>query len=71
MADYINLIGAEDVRSAGHRMASAADTISSAVSNLESVLDRQRMFIDDWLDRLDGVLQDRTSDLGVTMGAQL
>jgi hypothetical protein len=68
VADYITLLGAEEVSRAANRMQSAADTMQQAASNLDSALERHRLFMDDWLARLDGTLQDRTSDLGVTLG---
>lgn len=67
MSQYITLIGAEEVSRAGNRMQDAANTMSSAASHLESVLTRHQQFMDDWLNRLDGVLQDRIHDLGVTL----
>lgn len=68
MSQYVTLLGAEEVSRAASRMQAAADTISSAVSNLDSILERHQRFMDDWLTRLDGTLQDRNHDLGVTLG---
>jgi hypothetical protein len=68
MADYVTLLGAEEVSRAASRMQSAADTFGSAVGSLNYVLEQHQRFMDDWLNRLDGTLQDRTSDLGVTLG---
>lgn len=70
MADYINLLGAEEVSRAANRMQAAADTMGAAACNLADILERHQRFLDDWLIRLDGTLQDRTSDLGVTLGTQ-
>lgn len=70
MADYITLMGAEQVQSAANTMRSAADTMSSAAGNMAYALEQHQRFLDDWLVRLDGVLQDRTSDLGVTLRNQ-
>jgi hypothetical protein len=68
MADYVTLVGAEDVRSAGNTMRQAADTMGSAVGSLTWALEQHQRFMDDWLQRLDATLQDRISDFGVTMG---
>lgn len=68
MSQYVTLLGAEEVSRAASRMQSAADAMSSAASNLDSILERHQRFMDDWLSRLDGTLSDRISDLGVTMG---
>lgn len=68
MAEYINLLGAEDVRSAGNRMASAAEDMNRAAGTIAESLERHQRFMDDWLDRLNATLTDRISDIGVTMG---
>ena len=67
MAEYVHLIGAEDVRSAGLTMRSAADEMSRAASSISHSLECHQRFLDDWLSRIDGVLQDRVHDLGVTL----
>ena len=59
MSEYIHLIGAEDVRSAGHNMASAASDMNRAASNFESVFERHQRFMDDWLQRLENILEDK------------
>lgn len=69
MSQYVTLLGAEEVSRAASRLQSAADDMRSAAANLDSILERQQRFMDDWLNRLDGTLSDRISDLGVTMGA--
>ena len=53
MSEYIHLIGAEDVKSAGHQMASAASDMSRAVGNFESVFFQHHRFMDDWLQRFE------------------
>lgn len=68
MADYVTLLGAEEVSRAANQIRVAADTMGAAINNLSDVLDRHQRFMDDWLTRLDGTLQDRTHDLGVTLG---
>ncbi len=66
MPEYVHLIGAEDVRSAASTMSSAASEMSRAASSIAHSLECHQQFLNDWLNRLDGVLQDRISDLGVT-----
>ena len=58
MTEYIHLIGTEDVRAAGSRMQSAAQDMRSAAGSFEDTLHRQRMFLDDWLNRLENILQE-------------
>lgn len=63
----INLLGSEEVSRAASRMASAADSIASSVSYLDSILHQHQAFLDDWLLRLDGILSDRISDFNQTI----
>lgn len=58
MAEYVTLMGAEDVRSAGRSMQQAADDMSSAARSLSETLWQHRQFMDDWLMRLEQVLTD-------------
>jgi len=67
MAEYVHLIGAEDVRSAASTMSSAAHEMQRAASSIEHSLECHQRFLDDWLIRLDGMLSDRISDLGQTI----
>jgi hypothetical protein len=53
MAEYITLLGTEDVQKAGSSMRSAAEGMQSAASSLEDSLSRHRQFMDDWLMRLE------------------
>lgn len=57
MADFINLIGAEDVRAAGNTMRSAADTMGSAAGSFTWALEQHQRFMDDWLQRFADVLE--------------
>lgn len=60
MADYITLIGAETVQRAARTMSGAADNIQRAASHMESAMESHQRFMNDWLDRLQQVLeQDR------------
>lgn len=67
MADYLTLIGAEDVARAGYTMRDAATSMQSAASSLAGSLEQNQRFMDDWLSRLDCMLQDRNSYLGQTL----
>lgn len=51
MADYVTLLGAEQVSSAAHSMRSAADQMSSAASSIQYALENHQRFLDDWLIR--------------------
>lgn len=53
MADYVTLMGAEDVSKAGTAMRSVAQDISNSVSNLDVILMQNRVFMDDWLARFE------------------
>ena len=48
MTEYIRLVGAEAVQSAANRMVEAAHTMSSAASNLDSVLERHQRWMDNY-----------------------
>lgn len=54
--EYVYLLNTEAVRDAGSEMRSAAEIISSAVSNLNDILYHQKIFMTDWLDRLEAIL---------------
>lgn len=56
MNDRVHLIGAEDVRSAGHAMRAAAEDMKQAAMNLDGSLERQRTFMVDWLMRFEAAL---------------
>lgn len=55
--EYVTLMGAEDVRAAGNRMAAAADTMRSAASSIDDSLTRHQNFLDQWLARLEAVME--------------
>lgn len=50
------LIGAEDVRAGGSSMRIAAAEMQSAANMISSELERHRIFLDDWLYRLEQAL---------------
>ena len=57
MADFVTLLGAEDVRAGGAAMRSAADQMIQVASVIEDSLQRHRMFLDDWLMRYETLLR--------------
>ena len=63
MADYVTLLSAEEVSRAASNMSSAAADMQRAASTMQSVFDQQERFMNDWLQRLDVMLQERTCDL--------
>lgn len=52
---------------AARMMQQAAADMKQAALNIEGSLARHQMFLDDWLNRADGLAQDRIHDLGVTL----
>jgi hypothetical protein len=68
MAEYVHLVGAEQVQSAAITMRSAAEEMSRATSQITYSLEAHQRFMTDWLVQLDGILRDRTHDLGITLG---
>ena len=63
MSEYIHLIGAEDVSRAGRTIANAAHEMQNAMAAMEDSLHRHRIFLDDWLQRLEAVLKWEISKL--------
>lgn len=61
--DYITLMGADDVKSAGYTMRAAAMQMQQAASSIEYVLGRHEQFLDDWLLRFESAL-DRLTEVG-------
>ena len=58
MADYITLLGADDVRAASSRMEHAASEMNSAASNFQYAVDQHKrnteaheIWMNDWLER--------------------
>lgn len=58
MTDRTVLIGAEEVRSAGHAMERAADEMTRAASAITSALQAQQEWMTEWLDRFDTLLKE-------------
>lgn len=61
MAEYMHLVGAEDVSRAAHTMRDAAQQMSSAASGIGWSLEQHQRFMDDWLIRLNDVLNPEAS----------
>lgn len=57
---YVTLLGAEQVQSAARQMESAASQMSRAASEIDSALGQHRQWADDWLMRLQQVLEAHT-----------
>ncbi len=57
MPDYVTLMGAEDVRIAGSRISSAAADMRTAAGSIDHSLHTHRIFLDDWLIRLEHLLR--------------
>jgi hypothetical protein len=56
MSDYVTLMGAEQVQSAGNRMASAADDMQRAASSISDSVDRLVRALDDHAMRIERML---------------
>ncbi len=58
MNEYVTLLGTNDVKSAGHNISSAAETIRTAAGDLEMSIQRYRELGHELLDRLEHILRD-------------
>jgi len=56
MAEYVTLLGAESVGSAGIAMRQASGEMIRAASMVDEALMRNQRFMDDWLERLANTL---------------
>lgn len=54
---YTTLVGAEDVRSAGHQIADTASEMSRAAGYIDDALSRHRIWADEWMLRLEAVAE--------------
>lgn len=50
--DFVTLIGSEEVGSAGHRMARAADQMSQAAAHFDSSVTRMEIILDRFIQEL-------------------
>ena len=57
MSDRITLMGSEQIQSAGYAMRQAAEQMNHAAGNLDAALQRHERFMDDWLLRLQNLLE--------------
>lgn len=57
MADYITLLGADDVRQAGNTISRAAVDMNHAAGQLEGSFQRFYQFMDDWLYRFQEIME--------------
>jgi hypothetical protein len=56
MSEYVHLIGAESVQSAGNTMRHAADDMNRAAAAFEESLFNLKRFMDDWLVRFEDIV---------------
>lgn len=56
MSEYMHLVGAEDVQRAGYAMSAAAKTMADALAWHADALARHQQFLDEWLARLEALL---------------
>ena len=61
--DSVLLIGAESVARAGSSILSAAETMRTAVSNMDGSLDQHRRWMDDWLSRFEATIEKARSGM--------
>lgn len=57
MAEYVTLLGSEQVARAGSSMQSAAEQMSRAASEISEALQRHERFMDDWLARFEAAMR--------------
>jgi hypothetical protein len=65
MADYVTLMGAESVQTAGYVMREAANTMSSAASTISNTPDQLQRVLDNFMDRFTEQI-DRLEKLNAT-----
>ena len=56
MSNYITLLGAEQVQNAAYSIKEAANTMTRAADCIDGALQRNRIFLDEWLQRLEAIL---------------
>lgn len=56
--EYMQLVGAETVQSAGHTMQRAADDMNRAASSITGALEQHRRWADEWLQQFKAILED-------------
>jgi hypothetical protein len=58
MTEYIHLIGADDVRSAGHTISSAAQDMKRAAGEIGYALERHERFLQNWLQDFAAIVEE-------------
>jgi len=56
MTEFMHLVGTEDISRAALSMNHAAETIRLAVGNLEGCMLRYEQFLNDWLYRMEEIM---------------
>lgn len=59
MSDFVHLVGAEAVQSAGREIATAANTIARAASNMDECLQRHLNRFEELVQRLEALAAQR------------
>jgi len=67
MSDYVTLMGAEQVKSAGYAMRSAAEDMNRAASSMAQAVSEQRQIFDNFLLELKDILADHRQGMGVNL----
>lgn len=57
MAEYVHLVGAEDVSRAASQMSGAASGMQRAAESIAYSLEMHQRFLDDWLLRLQSMIE--------------
>ena len=54
--EYIHLIGAEQVQTAGYSIGDAAEEMNRAANTISEALWQHRIFMDEWLERFERIM---------------
>lgn len=57
MADYVTLMGAEQVQSAGNTMRSAAEEMKRASDSIQYSMEMNQRFMREWLDEFRQIME--------------
>lgn len=60
MAEYVTLLGAEQVQSAANTMSEAAGRMQRAADSISYAFDNHHRFMDEWLQRFEAAATART-----------
>lgn len=60
MSNFITLLGAENVQAAGSAMKNAAGQMIQVAYMIDDSLQRHRLFLDNWLERLEEIYREAT-----------